>query len=921
MKTVRILILTLLLLCAALVLTACNVGNGVPGYLLGLTASTTDSAASTTDAAEVKSDEAKIVAAEGFTLDGTTLSVTLPNAVDSLSLPDKIAVSEGATWQVSSDRLGRQIVAEKTLSLAEGDNVFYVFVTAEDGKTVGQYTVNLRRRPIYTVAFDTADGTAVAPLRVEEGGSVSAPATDPTRTGYEFAGWDADFSALVTGNLTVRARWTPNTDTAYTVEYYLENAAGTAYERIATDPMTGTSGSSVTAERKVFPHYVFSGARSTQTGTIAGDGSLLLKMYYQRETYTVAFKGNGGTLKSGLATQSVRYGTAATIPAFTRNGYEFTGWDSTAGLDAVSENLTVTAQWQIVTYTVTYELDGGTNAAENPATYTVENAGALASPTRDEDHFLGWFLPNGQQIRTLTGQYSDLTLTARWSIYDRWELMGLDLSSYDASERNLKIGMSTYGDVEKRSKNDVFLAGPDEIGSGTNAIQQMIYQRNAAANLALGTTVEYSYWSDLGWGQQAGRIKTLVQSWDQNAPNLFVNMIYDLGLATLNGCFQDVRSIPNSFFDFSAEGWLTDWMDTLSLTGDRAYVLGSDYFLDIYRSTTVLPFNTSLMDANGSRLAPALFGGALGQGETTSGRFFDFVEAGNWTWDALGILSEAFWIDSDANAQTSINDSLGIVADANSGLSAAAFLYTADVELTETYVDGSGQRRINYAESAEDLGSVFNAVASVFNRAGTLATTAPTVGSTPSNPGFTYHNVKFSENTLLFAGVRMLGALEEEPFSQMRDRLSVVPLPKVKADDEYKTLVHNVADAGAININTHPQKTRALTAYLQYCAENSVAIRDEFLNRYTKYGTLSYSNGSSRMLDLIYEGIVGSLDKTVEDLMYTSEVKPSRWHAVIKDHGFRWGSADLASSYQSAVTAKQRRLDDLLDTWYTLPKR
>ena len=137
MKTVRILILTLLLLCAALVLTACNVGNGVPSYLLGLTASTTDSAASTTDAAEVKSDEAKIVAAEGFTLDGTTLSVTLPNAVDSLSLPDKIAVSEGATWQVSSDRLGRQIVAEKTLSLAEGDNVFYVFVTAEDGKTVG----------------------------------------------------------------------------------------------------------------------------------------------------------------------------------------------------------------------------------------------------------------------------------------------------------------------------------------------------------------------------------------------------------------------------------------------------------------------------------------------------------------------------------------------------------------------------------------------------------------------------------------------------------------------------------------------------------------------------------------------------------------------------------------------------------------
>ena len=87
---------------------------------------------------------------------------------------------------------------------------------------------------------------------------------------------------------------------------------------------------------------------------IAGDGSLVLKLYYTRDVYTVNFVGNGGTLKTGSANQHVRYGGAAVLPTYARNGYEFTGWENAEGYDAVVENMTITATWRILTYTVTY---------------------------------------------------------------------------------------------------------------------------------------------------------------------------------------------------------------------------------------------------------------------------------------------------------------------------------------------------------------------------------------------------------------------------------------------------------------------------------------------------------------------------------------------------------------------------------------
>ena len=632
--------------------------------------------------------------------------------------------------------------------------------------------------------------------------------------------------------------------------------------------------------------------------------------------FTVTFNTAGG---SPVAPQTVENGGRVQAPADpTRTGYTFSGWDTDLTAP-VTKNLTVTARWQTVTYTVTYVLGGGTNASRNPATYTVEDSVTLASPTRGSDDFLGWYLPNGQKVERLTGLSGNLTLTARWGNVDKWETVGQELAGLAATNRNIKIELSSYGDVEKRSKNKDLLAGPDSIALDiTPRVQQLVYQRNIEASQALGTTVGYVYWN-YGWGQQAPQIKTVVQSNASDAPTVFVNMVYDLSIATLDGCFKDVWSISNSYFDFDSDGWMTEWMEGMSFTGDRAYVLGGDYFLDLYRAMLVLPFNMGLMDEYGSKLAPALFGSALGQNQTMSERFFSYVEAGDWTWDALGKLCEAVWVDADGSGQTSQSDLLGIIVDGFGGTAASAFIYSSGEALTETYTK-SGKNWVRYPSDSSALAAVFDAVTLAFAHNGTLVTKV----STTSASGISAHNTKFANDEVLFAGPRTLGALEENAFQNMPSVFSVVPFPKVNASKSYHTVIHNIGDAGAINVNTNPLKAKVVSAYLQCCAENSGEVLNEFLNVFTKYNTMIYTSGTDRMLDLIYNAVSVRRDKAIEDLMNNSDsIKTLRWHAMMKDYknaAFRANGSYLSSQYASATSAKQSRLDSILNTWYTLPK-
>ena len=511
---------------------------------------------------------------------------------------------------------------------------------------------------------------------------------------------------------------------------------------------------------------------------------------------------------------------------------------------------------------------------------------------------------------------------------DRWEILAPDVKALPSDARSIRIELDRYGSASKHAKNNLYLAGDDGDDKVTT-VEQMVRARNNKAKDLLGLSIEYVYW-DYAWGAQCAQINTAVHGDDPEAPDLFVNMLYDLNIEVLNASFKDVWSIPGSYFDFEADGWLTTWMKNLSFTGDRAYILAGDYFMDVFRVLSLLPFNSSLMDSKASKLAPAILGQgeSLGDGEKLSYRFFDLVESGNWTWDVLGKLCEATWFDADGNGYDSIKDTLGIIADENQGFCAGAFVYSCGEPLIEQYTvrDGTSEYNrkqwIRYAPDSSGLNQIFDAVKAVFAGNGSFSTNeSPNKGTTEDKPGLAYHQIKFAKGELLFPGVMLLGVLEEDVFQRMEYSYSVVPCPKVNAEKQYNTVIYNTGDAGAINVRTTPDKAKAISAFLQYCTEHSTAIRETFLQTVTKYDTMEYNQGTDRMLDLIYDSVLYGRDKTVEDLVekIVGSGTAKRWHSMMKNGQFMVGSDEIKQQYDSLVSVKQAVLDDIMRTWYGLP--
>ena len=498
---------------------------------------------------------------------------------------------------------------------------------------------------------------------------------------------------------------------------------------------------------------------------------------------------------------------------------------------------------------------------------------------------------------------------------DKWIDLGPEVKAFASEDRSFKVKMSAYTDAEKTSKNQLYLAGPDEetVNSGENisAIEQMVYERNKKANEVLGTSVEYEYWSEYGWGNQAKQINNLIQSETEDAPDVFVFMLYDLNKAMLTvNAFKDIWTIPGSYFDFKADGWMSEWMESLSFTGDRAYILGSDYFIDIFRNMGVVPFNATLMNETASKLAPALFGEGLAESETMSQRFFDYVEAGNWTWDALGKLCEAVHEDN-GNDQADFEDPvLGIVAPTWSGMSSSLIIYSAGetlIELTEK----DGKQWITYPTSSDALGGIFDAVSGVFKGNGAFAA--------GQDIPVADHYQKFARNELLFADPSLLGTLEDDVFQQMTSLYSVVPLPKVSADKNYNTVIHNTADVGAINVHTGNDKTKVITAFYEFVTERSAEIREEFLEIVTKYKTTVYNQGTDRLLDLIYDSVITARDKALDDAVDCNGGRAYRFHDMMKNGGYERDSSYVVSEYTSCIDSKQTIVDEILDIWYKLP--
>ena len=134
--------------------------------------------------------------------------------------------------------------------------------------------------------------------------------------------------------------------------------------------------------------------------------NITLYAKWAANTYTITFDTAGG---SEIAPITQDYGTVITAPeAPTREGYTFIGWDKAIPTTMPTENMTVTAQWEINQYTITFDTNGGSEIAPITQDYGTTIT-APADPTREGYTFIGWDM----EIPT-TMPAENITLKARW---------------------------------------------------------------------------------------------------------------------------------------------------------------------------------------------------------------------------------------------------------------------------------------------------------------------------------------------------------------------------------------------------------------------------------------------------------------------------------------------------------------------------
>lgn len=274
---------------------------------------------------------------------------------------------------------------------------------------LGSVKINAAGDTVIDVYYDRAsyelkfmdNDTPVTPAKTIAWGTPITEPETPEKQGYNFTGWytsadgatRCDTTALYSfanakmpkSNLTLYAGWEASSDTPYTVEHYQQNADDDGYTLYGQpERFNGITGAGAEAQYKSFEHFVKNEGHSgtKKTGTILGDGSLTLKLYYDRETAKITFDANGGTLTDD-SQKTFKYGQKFEVTAPTRGeDYAFDGWYDAQGkkyeastIDRSGE-FTLTAHWKagVVNYTIEHYIMNTDGTYPATASYTDSSA-------------------------------------------------------------------------------------------------------------------------------------------------------------------------------------------------------------------------------------------------------------------------------------------------------------------------------------------------------------------------------------------------------------------------------------------------------------------------------------------------------------------------------------------------------------------
>ena len=298
----------------------------------------------------------------------------------------------------------------------------------------------------YRINYEVGEGS-VSPTYddVDYGESITLPTPTPP-TGYKFINWEYNgdtYSGSYTvpdfgdnkEEVTFTAQWEKED---YTIEYDANGGS------VSPNSVTVNYGDNITLPTPSRTAYTFTGWRYGNTNytglyivpDFGDDGaSVTFTAHWTANKYKVTFDEDGGNSVSDISNYTIE--STISFPSTTKAGYDFVNWKVTkadgnwtngATFNANTTttgkygNVTLTAQWNYHTYTVTLDPNGGEVSPPSIRVTYQSTYGSLPTPTRDGYVFKGWYTSetSGTQILSTTKYTStqDTTIFAQWQ--DTW---------------------------------------------------------------------------------------------------------------------------------------------------------------------------------------------------------------------------------------------------------------------------------------------------------------------------------------------------------------------------------------------------------------------------------------------------------------------------------------------------------------------
>ena len=540
-----------------------------------------------------------------------------------------------------------------------------------------------------------------------------------------------------------------------------------------------------------------------------------------------------------------------------------------------------------------------------------------------------------------------------------------------------------------------YLAGDvDENGKEyTGFVEANARERNQAAYDYANVTVKYIYYpnsSGYGWGGNIDRMKTAaLNDTVKGRPDMFCNFVYDMVSTSLLGAFNNLYTDkPNSegvkagelknYFAFAkdgrynteykdtGDGYMIEYMQSLTLSERKMYLLASDYFTDLVRAFFAVPVNITLLESiDLEALEAKKEEGATwkydynGNGVYELSDFYALVDDQKWTYDAVKDFSETVQ-NAPNDASDVLNpDGKGVYGFAigAGGLGASGLLYTTSVTVIERGVeiktDTSDPDNVfdyqdytfNYPDPDKDataskpLEEFVGNLKALFGTSGVVAINKDAGTSNTKSTESVEKVVRnaFSNNQVLFGGIVCVGSLEDDVYGDMVTEdgggFGVVPVPLYRGSytdtdgtvktDKYLTQIHNIGRVGAIGFKT--LYFAQCSAFLNYQSLNSAQILDDYYDMTLKTDVAGDADGNAEMLDYIRANVRSSFDKAFEDALarfyskQDTQMNGEKWHNQILAANFEMDSSAIANQYKSLRDKKQGALEDLETTYANLP--